>query len=84
MSEIGHAGLDVVEKHNNTAQTPIHGGPWVALQCASGTIRLLSASSNTGDDLGETFMEMGEVIYGNFTSVVNHTDSTGVLLAYRG
>ena len=38
----------------------------------------------TGDDLGTTFMQVGDVIYGDFASVVNHTDSTAALITYRG
>jgi len=47
-------------------------------------VRITAAVTNLGDDLGETFMQPGEVIYGNFASVVNHTDSTAKLIAYRG
>ena len=26
----------------------------------------------------------GEILYGNFNGIVNHTDSTAVCIAYRG
>ena len=95
--QLGQAGFDVVSEHDSTVQTPGHGGNWVALQCVAKTapvgiadagailmVRITAAVTNTGDDLGATFMQVGDVIYGNFASVVNHTDSTAALIAYRG
>ena len=93
----GQAGFDVVAEHDSTVQTPGHGGHWIALQCVAKTaplavadtgallmVRITAAVSNIGDDLGATFMQPGDKIYGNFASVVNHTDSTAMLIAYRG
>jgi len=93
----GQAGFDVVAEHDSTVQTPGHGGHWVALQCVAKTapaavadagallmVRITAGVSNIGDDLGATFMQPGDIIYGNFASVVNHTDSTAMLIAYRG
>ena len=92
----GQAGFDVVSEHDSTLQTP-GSGNWVALQCVAKTapvavadtgallmVRITAAVSNIGDDLGATFMQPGDIIYGNFASVVNHTDSTAMLIAYRG
>ena len=90
----GQAGLDVIAQHDSDSQTPGKGN-WIALQCVPGAapgttaytaqfIRLVSASSNIGDDLGATFMQPGDIIYGNFASVINHTDSNAILLGYRG
>jgi len=96
-ASLGQAGFDVVAEHNSTVQTPGHGGHWVALQCVAKTapvavadtgallmVRITAGVTNIGDDLGATFMQVGDVIHGNFASVVNHTDSTAKLIAYRG
>ena len=96
-AQLGQAGFDVVTEHDSDVQTPGHGGRWVALQCVAKTapvavadtgallmVRITAAVTNTGDDLGATFMQVGDVIYGDFASVVNHTDSTAALIAYRG
>ena len=95
--QLGQAGFDVVAEDDSTAQTPGHNGPWVALQCVAKTapvavadtgallmVNITAAVTNIGDDLGATFMQVGDVIYGNFASVTNHTDSTAALIAYRG
>ena len=47
-------------------------------------VRITAAVTNIGDDLGATFMQVGDIIYGDFASAVNHTDSTAALIAYRG
>ena len=97
-AQLGQAGFDVVAEHDSDVQTPGHGGRWVALQCVAKTapstdytgtvaglmVRITAAVTNTGDDLGATFMQVGDIIYGDFASVVNHTDSTAGLIAYRG
>ena len=96
-AQLGQAGFDVVAEHNTDVQTPGHGGRWVALQCVAKTapvavadagallmVRITAAVTNIGDDLGATFMQVGDIIYGDFASVVNHTDSTAALIAYRG
>ena len=96
-AQLGQAGFDVVAEHDSDVQTPGHGGRWVALQCVAKTapvgiadagailmVRITAAVTNEGDDLGATFMQVGDVIYGDFASVVNHTDSTAALITYRG
>ena len=96
-AQLGQAGFDVVAEHDSDVQTPGHGGRWVALQCVAKTapaavadagallmVNITAAVTNVGDDLGATFMQVGDVIYGDFASVVNHTDSTAALIAYRG
>ena len=96
-AQLGQAGFDVVAEHDSDVQTPGHGGRWVALQCVAKTapvavadagallmVRITAAVTNIGDDLGATFMQVGDIIYGDFASVVNHTDSTAALIAYRG
>jgi hypothetical protein len=90
----GQAGFDVIAEHDTNSQTP-GAGNWIALQCVAavtpGTtaysaqfVQIVSASSNVGDDLGTVFLQAGDVIYGNFASVVNHTNSNATLLGYRG
>ena len=98
-AKAGQGGFDVVPEHDSTVQTPGHSGHWIALQCVAKTapvtdytsasaaglmVRITAAVTDIGDDLGATFMQPGDVIYGNFISVVNHTDSTAMLIAYRG
>ena len=93
--QIGQAGFDVVAEHDTNSQEPGHDGQWVALQCvaaitpASTTyalqfVQIVSAVSNTGDALGAIFLQPGDIIYGSFASVINHTNSNATLLAYRG
>tara|TARA_R100001594_G_scaffold144174_1_gene192945 strand:- start:36 stop:365 length:330 start_codon:yes stop_codon:yes gene_type:complete len=90
----GQRGFDVVGEHDTNSQTPGEGS-WIALKCvaavspgstayASQFVQIVSAVSNIGDDLGAIFLQPGDIIYGNFASVVNHTNSNATLLAYRG
>ena len=92
--QLGQAGFDIVAEHNTNSQTP-DSGNWIALQCVAavtpGTtdysaqfVQIVSAVSNVGDDLGTIFLGPGDVIHGNFASVVNHTNSNATLVAYRG
>jgi|TARA_B100000519_G_scaffold76485_1_gene65984 hypothetical protein len=93
--EIGQAGFDVVAEHDSNSQTPDHSGSWIALQCVAAVtpgstaysaqfVQLVSATSNVGDNLGAVFLQPGDIIYGNFSAVVNHTNSNATLIAYRG
>tara|TARA_Y100001956_G_scaffold7938_1_gene6814 strand:- start:1157 stop:1483 length:327 start_codon:yes stop_codon:yes gene_type:complete len=90
----GQAGFDVIGEHDTNSQSP-GSGNWIALQCVAAVtpgstaysaqfVQLVSASSNIGDDLGAVFLQPGDIIYGNFASVVNHTNSNATLLGYRG
>ena len=47
-------------------------------------MQIESATSQIGDDLGTVFLRPGDVIFGRFTGVVNHTNSNATLLGYRG
>tara|TARA_R110000824_G_scaffold107621_5_gene254000 strand:+ start:5169 stop:5489 length:321 start_codon:yes stop_codon:yes gene_type:complete len=86
-------GFDVVGEHNSTAKTPGEGSYWVALQCVAavtpGTTAYtaqfcqITATCNTGDALTSVFLQPGDTIYGQFTGVVNHTNSNATLLGYR-
>jgi len=91
---IGQNGFDVVAEHNTNTQSP-DDGCWIALKCiaavvptgtaySSQFVQLVSAASNIGDNLGTVFLQPGDIIYGNFSGVVNHTDSNATLIAYRG
>ena len=87
---IGQNGFDVIGKHNTTVVTP-DTGSWVAVQAlgkdSSGTTEFLKikVTSNVGDDIS-AFVNLipGEILYGNFSGIVNHTDSTAECIAYRG
>ena len=87
---IGQNGFDVIGEHNTTVVTP-DTGSWVAIQAlgkdSSGTTEFLKikVTSNIGDNI-DAFVNLipGEILYGNFSGVVNHTDSTAVCIAYRG
>ena len=87
---IGQNGFDVIAEHNTTVVTP-DTGSWVAVQAlgkdSSGTTEFLKikVTSNVGDDIS-AFVNLipGEILYGNFSGIVNHTDSTAVCISYRG
>ena len=92
--QLGQNGLDVVAEHDTNTQSP-GSGSWIALQCVAavtpGTtaysaqfVQIVSAASNIGDDLGTIFLSPGDVVHGNFSGVVNHTNSNATLIAYRG
>ena len=88
---IGQNGFDVIAEHDTTVVAP-DTGTWVAIQAlgkdSSGTTEFLKlkVTSNTGDDITSAFFNLipGEILYGNFSGIVNHTDSTAVCIAYRG
>ena len=46
----------------------------------------IKVSSNVGDShtSADLFLIPGDILYGNFSGVINHTDSTAALIAYRG
>tara|TARA_R100000988_G_scaffold24888_1_gene12134 strand:+ start:726 stop:1055 length:330 start_codon:yes stop_codon:yes gene_type:complete len=94
---IGQNGFDVIAEHNTTVVTP-DTGSWVAIQALgkdnsdgeSAPVALteflkIKVTSNVGDDIS-AFVNLipGEILYGNFSGIVNHTDSTAVCIAYRG
>jgi hypothetical protein len=87
---IGQNGFDVIPTHNTTVVNP-DTGSWIAIQAlgkdSSGTTEFLKikVTSNIGDDIS-SFVNLipGEILYGNFSGIVNHTDSTAVCIAYRG
>ena len=93
--QLFQAGFDVVAEHNSNTQSPEEGNVFVALQCVGavtpGTtafeaqfVQISSATSQIGDNLGAVFLRPGDIIYGRFTGVVNHTNSNATLLGYRG
>jgi|TARA_E500000318_G_C3461739_1_gene172929 hypothetical protein len=87
---IGQNGFDVIGEHDTTVVNP-DTGSWIAIQAlgkdSSGTTEFLKikATSNIGDNI-DSFVNLipGEILYGNFSGIVNHTDSTAVCIAYRG
>ena len=87
---IGQFGFDVIGEHDTTVVNPSTGS-WIAIQAlgkdSSGTTEFLKlkVTSNIGDGIDSFFnLIPGEILYGNFSGIVNHTDSTAVCIAYRG
>jgi len=88
---IGQNGFDVIAEHDTNTSTP-DTKSWVAIQAlgkdSSGTTEFLKlkVTSNIGDDITSAFFNLipGEILYGNFSGIINHTDSTAVCIAYRG
>ena len=87
---IGQNGFDVIAEHNTNTINP-ETGSWIAIQAlgkdTEGTTEFLKlkVTSNIGDDIGSFFSLIpGEILYGNFSGIINHTDSTAVCIAYRG
>ena len=88
---IGQNGFDVIAEHDTNTSTP-DTKSWVAIQAlgkdASGTTEflILKVTSNIGDDITSAFFNLipGEILYGNFSGIINHIDSTAVCIAYRG
>ena len=94
---IGQNGFDVIAEHNTTVVTP-DTGSWIAIQALgkdnsdgeSSPVALteflkIKVNSNVGDNIS-AFVNLipGEILYGNFSGIINHTDSTAVCIAYRG
>jgi len=87
---IGQNGFDVIAEHDTTVVNP-DVGSWIAIQAlgkdTSGTTEFLKIKvlSNVGDNI-DSFVNLipGEILYGNFNGIINHTDSTAVCIAYRG
>tara|TARA_Y100000401_G_scaffold84068_1_gene69362 strand:+ start:311 stop:625 length:315 start_codon:yes stop_codon:yes gene_type:complete len=89
---IGQNGFDVIAEHDTNYSNPSSTNhSWIAIQAlgkdSSGTTEFLKlkVQSNVGDDISSfIYLIPGEIFYGNFSGVLNHTDSTAVCIAYRG
>ena len=90
--KLGQNGFDVVAEHDTNTQTP-DSGNWVALTAVSlsasspaATYCKIKVTSGVGDSHTDAYLYLipGDILYGNFTCIVNHTDSTAALIAYRG
>ena len=89
---IGQNGFDVIAEHDTNYSNPSSSNhSWIAIQAlgkdSSGTTEFLKlkVQSNIGDDVSSFFnLIPGEILYGNFSGILNHTDSTAVCIAYRG
>ena len=90
--KLGQNGFDVVAEHDTNTQTP-DSGNWVALTAVSlsasspaATYCKIKVTSGVGDSHPDAYLYLipGDILYGNFTGIVNHTDSTAALIAYRG
>tara|TARA_R100000278_G_scaffold90203_1_gene68736 strand:- start:419 stop:727 length:309 start_codon:yes stop_codon:yes gene_type:complete len=87
---IGQNGFDVIGTHDTNVVNP-DTGSWIAIQAlgkdTEGTTEFLKikVTSNIGDNI-DSFVNLipGEILYGNFSGIVNHTDSSAVCIAYRG
>ena len=88
---IGQNGFDVIAQHDTNTVTP-DTGAWVAIQAlgrgggdAAVEYLQLKVTSNIGDSIGSWFyMVPGEILYGSFSGIINHTDSNATCIAYRG
>ena len=88
---IGQNGFDVIAEHDTNTVTP-DTGAWVAIQAlgkgggdAAVEYLQLKVTSNIGDSIGSWFyMVPGEILYGSFSGIINHTNSTATCIAYRG
>ena len=90
---IGQNGFDVIAEHDTNYSNPSSSNhSWIAIQAlgkdSSGTTEFLKlkVTSNIGDNITSAFFYLiaGEIFYGNFASILNHTDSTATCVAYRG
>jgi len=89
---IGQNGFDLIAEHNTNTSEP-DDGTWIAIQAlgkgggdAAVEFLQLKVTSNIGDNLNSAWFYMvpGEILYGNFSSIINHTNSTATCIAYRG
>tara|TARA_Y100000034_G_C6713059_1_gene315079 strand:- start:197 stop:517 length:321 start_codon:yes stop_codon:yes gene_type:complete len=89
---IGQKGFDLIAEHNSDTSEP-DSGAWIAIQAlgkgggdAAVEYLQLKVTSNIGDDLSSAWFYMvpGEILYGNFSGIINHTNSTATCIAYRG
>ena len=88
---LGQNGFDLIAEHNTNTSTP-DTGSWIAIQAlgkgggdAAVEFLKLKVTTNIGDDITSFFyMIPGEILYGNFNGIINHTDSTATCIAYRG
>ena len=88
---IGQNGFDVIAEHDTNTSSP-DTGSWVAIQAlgkgggdAAVEYLKLKVTANVGDSISSFFyMIPGEILYGNFSGIINHTDSTATCIAYRG
>ena len=89
---IGQKGFDLIAEHN-TNESAQDKGAWIAIQAlgkgggdAAVEFLQLKVTSNIGDSLNSAWFYMvpGEILYGNFSAIINHTNSTATCIAYRG
>jgi hypothetical protein len=89
---IGQKGFDLIAEYNSDTSEP-DSGAWIAIQAlgkgggdAAVEYLQLKVTSNIGDDLSSAWFYMvpGEILYGNFSGIINHTNSTATCIAYRG
>ena len=89
---IGQNGFDVIAEHDTNTSEPDSSPCWIAVQAlgkgggdAAVEYLQLKVNSNIGDSITSWFyMVPGEIFYGNFSGIINHTNSTATCIAYRG
>jgi len=89
---IGQLGFDLIAEHDTNTSSPDSSDRWIAIQAlgkgggdAAVEYLKLKVTSNIGDSITSWFyMVPGEIFYGNFSGIINHTDSTATCIAYRG
>ena len=90
--QLGQNGFDVVAEHDTNTQAP-DSGNWIAIKAVSlsasspaATYCKIKVSSNVGDSHTGAYLYLipGDIMYGNFSGIINHTESTAALIAYRG
>ena len=88
---LGQNGFDLIAEHDTNTVNP-DTGSWIAIQAvgkgggdAAVEFLKLKVTTNIGDEITSFFyMIPGEILYGNFNGIINHTDSTATCIAYRG
>ena len=82
---IGQNGFDVIAEHNTNTVNPDTGALGKGGGDAAVEFLQLKVTSNIGDSIDDFFyMVPGEILYGSFSGIINHTNSTATCIAYRG
>ena len=81
---LGQLGFDELSASTTYPALGDYAGPWIAIK-AIGNSCAFSATSSIGDDLSNTNLTAGDIIYGAFSGIITGTFTvSGKLIAYRG
>jgi hypothetical protein len=81
---LGQLGFDELSASTTYPAFGDYAGPWIAIK-AIGNSCNFTATSSIGDDLGNTDLSAGDIVYGAFTGIVTGAFTvSGKLIAYRG